>query len=188
MVQQGSFPTHASKVPAVTLGFWIAKIFATTLGETGGDAVSMSWLGETTAQAGQSGSNGYLVGTTIFGVALAVLVALQMRANTTRSLYWLTIIASTTAGTTLADFATRSLGIGYTGGSAAPARAGAGLAWRRGGRRGQGQLEPCRQRPRRAVLLDHHHLLADAGHRARRLGGGPGAGSAISAARRCSAG
>ena len=59
-----------SKVPEVTLWFWIAKIFATTLGETGGDAVSMSWLGETTAQAGQSGINGYLVGTGLFAVAL----------------------------------------------------------------------------------------------------------------------
>ncbi len=108
-----------SKVPAVTLGFWIAKIFATTLGETGGDAVSMSWLGETTAQAGQSGINGYLAGTAIFGILLVVLVALQMRAKGYHpTLYWLTIIASTTAGTTLADFATRSMGIGYTGGSA----------------------------------------------------------------------
>jgi uncharacterized membrane-anchored protein len=108
-----------SKVPEVTLWFWIAKIFATTLGETGGDAVSMSWLGETTPQAGAAGLNGYLVGTAIFGVALAVLVALQMRAKGYHPiLYWLTIIASTTAGTTLADFATRSLGIGYTGGSA----------------------------------------------------------------------
>src|SRR6478735_2706794 len=108
-----------SKVPAVTLGFWIAKIFATTLGETGGDAVSMSWLGETTAQAGQNGINGYLVGTAIFGIALIVFVALQMRAKVYHPwLYWPTIIASTTAGTTLADFCTRSLGIGYTGGSA----------------------------------------------------------------------
>ncbi len=107
-----------SKVPEVTLWFWIAKIFATTLGETGGDAVSMSWLGETTAQAGQSGYNGYLVGTAIFGVALGVMVALQMRAKGYHpALYWLTIIASTTAGTTLADFATRSMGIGYIGGS-----------------------------------------------------------------------
>ena len=107
-----------SKVPAVTLGFWIAKIFATTLGETGGDAVSMSWLGETTAQAGQGGLNGYLVGTAIFAIALVVLVVLQMRAKGHHPwLYWPTIIASTTAGTTLADFCTRSLGIGYTGGS-----------------------------------------------------------------------
>lgn len=108
-----------SKVPEVTLWFWIAKILATTLGETGGDAVSMTWLGETTAQAGQSGLNGYLVGTALFGLALAVLVGLQMRAGTYHpSTYWLTIIASTTAGTTLADFCTRSLGIGYSGGSA----------------------------------------------------------------------
>ncbi|MCL6678819.1 hypothetical protein LZ519_05740 [Sphingomonas sp. RG327] len=107
-----------SKVPAVTLGFWIAKILATTLGETAGDTVSMSWLGETTAQAGQNGINGYLVGTGLFGLALALLVALQVRARTYRpALYWATIIASTTAGTTLADFADRSLGIGYAGGS-----------------------------------------------------------------------
>jgi len=108
-----------SKVPEATLWFWIAKILATTLGETGGDAVSMSWLGETTAQAGQNGINGYLVGTGLFAAALAVLVFLQMRAKGYHPfLYWLTIIASTTAGTTLADFCTRSLGIGYTGGSA----------------------------------------------------------------------
>jgi uncharacterized membrane-anchored protein len=107
-----------SKVPAVTLGFWIAKILATTLGETAGDTVSMSWLGETTAQAGQNGINGYLVGTGLFGLALMVLVALQVRAARYRpALYWATIIASTTAGTTLADFADRSLGIGYAGGS-----------------------------------------------------------------------
>lgn len=107
-----------SKVPAITLGFWIAKILATTLGETGGDAVSMSWLGETTASAGQNGVNGYLVGTVIFGLALVVFVALQMRARGYHPwLYWPTIIASTTAGTTLADFCTRSLGIGYAGGS-----------------------------------------------------------------------
>lgn len=108
-----------SKVPEITLWFWVAKIIATTLGETGGDAVSMSWLGETTASAGQSGINGYLAGTALFGLALVVLVALQMRAHRYRPwLYWLTIIASTTAGTTLADFCTRSLGIGYAGGSA----------------------------------------------------------------------
>jgi len=107
-----------SKVPAVTLGFWIIKILATTLGETGGDTVSMTWLGETTAQAGQSGLNGYLVGTAVFGVALIVLVWLQIRARRFNPwLYWATIVASTTCGTTLADFADRSLGIGYPGGS-----------------------------------------------------------------------
>jgi uncharacterized membrane-anchored protein len=108
-----------SKVPAVTLGFWIIKILATTLGETGGDAVSMSWLGETTPEAGAGGVNGYLVGTAIFGVLLLGLVWAQVAARRFNPwLYWATIIASTTAGTTLADFATRSLGIGYTGGSA----------------------------------------------------------------------
>ena len=107
-----------TKVPAVTLGFWIIKILATTLGETGGDTVSMTWLGETTSTAGQSGLNGYLVGTAIFGVLLLVLVAIQIRARRFNPwLYWATIVASTTAGTTLADFATRSLGIGYPGGS-----------------------------------------------------------------------
>src|SRR6476659_7658166 len=106
-----------TKVPAVTLGFWVIKILATTLGETGGDAVSMTWLGETTAEAGQSGLNGYLVGTAIFGLLLAVLVWAQIRASRFNPwLYWATIIASTTAGTTLADFADRSLGIGYPGG------------------------------------------------------------------------
>ena len=107
-----------TKVPAVTLGFWIIKILATTLGETGGDTVSMTWLGETTATAGQSGFNGYLVGTAIFGVLLAGLVWAQILARRFNPwLYWATIVASTTAGTTLADFATRSLGIGYPGGS-----------------------------------------------------------------------
>jgi uncharacterized membrane-anchored protein len=107
-----------SKVPAITLGFWIVKILATTLGETGGDTVSMSWLGETTPQAGQSGVNGYLVGTAMFGLLLIALVALQIRAKRFDPwLYWATIIASTTCGTTLADFANRSLGIGYPGGS-----------------------------------------------------------------------
>lgn len=107
-----------TKVPAVTLGFWIIKILATTLGETGGDTVSMSWLGETTPVAGQAGLNGYLVGTAIFGVLLVALVWLQIKARRFSPwLYWATIVASTTAGTTLADFATRSLGIGYPGGS-----------------------------------------------------------------------
>jgi uncharacterized membrane-anchored protein len=107
-----------TKVPAVTLGFWIIKILATTLGETGGDTVSMSWLGETTGSAGQSGVNGYLVGTVLFGVALILLVWAQVRASSFNPwLYWMTIVASTTSGTTLADFADRSLGIGYSGGS-----------------------------------------------------------------------
>ena len=107
-----------SKVPAITLGFWIIKILATTLGETGGDTVSMTWLGETTPGAGQSGLNGYLIGTGLFGIALILLVWLQVRARRFNAwLYWATIVASTTCGTTLADFCTRSLGIGYPGGS-----------------------------------------------------------------------
>lgn len=107
-----------AKVPAITFGFWVIKILATTLGETGGDTVSMTWLGETTPDAGAGGVNGYLVGTLIFGALLAGLVALQIRARRFAPwLYWATIITSTTAGTTLADFATRSLGIGYPGGS-----------------------------------------------------------------------
>jgi uncharacterized membrane-anchored protein len=104
-----------SKVPAVTLGFWIIKILATTLGETGGDTVTMSWLGETTEHPVYGG---YLIGTAIFGIALVVLVWSQIRARKFNPwLYWATIVASTTCGTTLADFADRSLGIGYPGGS-----------------------------------------------------------------------
>ncbi|MBS3928302.1 MAG: hypothetical protein KGZ65_07800 [Sphingomonadales bacterium] len=108
-----------TKVPAVTLGFWIIKILATTFGETAGDTVSMSWLGETTSAAPTSfWQGGYLIGTAVFACLLAVLVFVQIRAKHFNPwLYWATIIASTTAGTTMADFATRSLGIGYPGGS-----------------------------------------------------------------------
>jgi uncharacterized membrane-anchored protein len=96
-----------SKVPEVTLAFWIIKIAATTLGETGGDTVTMTlnW--------------GYLAGTALFSGLLVVLVIAQILAKRFHPvLYWATIVASTTFGTTLADFADRSLGIGYTGGSA----------------------------------------------------------------------
>ena len=104
-----------TKVPAVTLGFWLIKILATTLGETGGDTVTMTWLGETTPHPMPYG---YLIGTAIFGVLLVALVVVQIRArNFNAWLYWATIVASTTCGTTLADFADRSLGIGYPGGS-----------------------------------------------------------------------
>src|SRR5438445_3212117 len=104
-----------SKVPAVTLGFWIIKVLATTLGETGGDTVTMTWLGETTAHPMP---NGYLIGTAIFGLLLLVLVWARIKARAFIPwLYWTTIVASTTCGTTLADFADRSLGIGYPGGS-----------------------------------------------------------------------
>src|ERR1035437_3014383 len=95
-----------SKVPGVTLVFWAIKIAATTLGETGGDTVTMTlnW--------------GYLAVTLLFFVALVALVASQIIAQKFHpSLYWATIIASTTFGTTMADFADRSLGIGYSGGS-----------------------------------------------------------------------
>jgi len=95
-----------SKVPEVTLIFWIIKIAATTLGETGGDTVTMTlkW--------------GYLAGSALFVVALIALVAMQIRSRKFHPvLYWATIVASTTFGTTMADFADRSLGIGYTGGS-----------------------------------------------------------------------
>jgi uncharacterized membrane-anchored protein len=95
-----------SKVPEVTLGFWIIKILATTLGETGGDTATMTM------------GLGYLAGTAIFLVALVVLVVLQIAATKFHPfLYWATIVASTTVGTTMADFADRSLGIGYAGGS-----------------------------------------------------------------------
>ena len=95
-----------SKVPQVTLLFWIIKIAATTLGETGGDAVSMSM------------NLGYLVGTAIFAALFMVAVLAQIKAKTFQPLlYWTTIIATTTVGTTLADFADRTLGIGYAGGT-----------------------------------------------------------------------
>ena len=116
MTQPSDFrATALSKVPAVTLGFWIIKILATTLGETGGDTVTMSWLGETT---GHPVPYGYLIGTAIFGVLLVGFVIAQVKAKAFNPwLYWATIVASTTCGTTLADFADRSLGIGYPGGS-----------------------------------------------------------------------
>jgi uncharacterized membrane-anchored protein len=96
-----------SKVPEVTFTFWIIKILATTLGETGGDAVTMSM------------NLGYAVGTLIFLAIFVVAVVVQIRASAFHpSLYWTTIVATTTVGTTMADFADRSLGIGYPGGSA----------------------------------------------------------------------
>ena len=95
------------KVPAITLGFWFIKILATTLGETAGDSVSMSWLGETTDEAT---GWGYLIGTAIFFVPLVILIQAQIKARQFHPmLYWATILASTTAGTTLADFSTRSI-------------------------------------------------------------------------------
>src|SRR4030081_3344508 len=94
-----------SKVPQVTLGFWVVKILATTLGETGGDAVTMSM------------NLGYLVGTAIFTAVLVVAISVQVAAKRFHPfLYWTVIVATTTTGTTLADFVDRSLGIGYLGG------------------------------------------------------------------------
>jgi uncharacterized membrane-anchored protein len=96
----------STKVPMVTLGFWVVKILATTLGETGGDTVTMTldW--------------GYAAGAALFGIVLVGLISWQiLGARFHPVLYWATIVASTTFGTALADFADRSLGIGYTGGS-----------------------------------------------------------------------
>jgi len=102
----GIMDKASTKVPEVTLGFWIVKIAATTLGETGGDSVTMTlhW--------------GYLAGTALFFCLLVILVAAQIVAKRFHPfLYWATIVASTTFGTTMADFADRSLGIGYSGGA-----------------------------------------------------------------------
>ncbi|MDT0175152.1 hypothetical protein Q9R34_03690 [Enterobacter sp. BRE11] len=95
-----------SKVPAVTLAFWLTKIAATTLGETGGDAVTMSM------------NLGYLTGTLIFAIIFLVAVVVQIKRHSfNKWSYWFTVVATTTVGTTLADFADRSLGIGYLGGT-----------------------------------------------------------------------
>ena len=103
---QHNFENSLAKVPEITLLFWIIKIAATTLGETGGDAVSMS-LGV-----------GYLIGTAIFACIFLIAVFIQIKASKFHpSIYWLTIIATTTVGTTLADFVDRSLGVGYVGGT-----------------------------------------------------------------------
>jgi uncharacterized membrane-anchored protein len=104
-----------SKVPAVTLGFWVIKILATTLGETGGDSVTMSWLH---ADADPH-NGGYLIGTVIFAVIFVAAVAGQIAFKRFEAwIYWTAIVASTTIGTALADLVDRSLGIGYTGGTA----------------------------------------------------------------------
>ena len=99
-------PDSLAKVPTITLGFWVLKILATTLGETGGDAFSMSL------------NLGYLTSTGIFAAVFAAAVYFQIRSRFFYPvIYWITIIATTTVGTTLADFFTRSLGLGYTGGT-----------------------------------------------------------------------
>ena len=97
---------NLSKVPEVTLIFWVIKIAATTLGEIAGDAVTMSM------------NLGYLIGTTIFALIFLAFVSRQIAVKRFHPyLYWAVIVATTTTGTTLADFADRSLGIGYAGGS-----------------------------------------------------------------------
>ncbi|HEY3361617.1 MAG TPA: hypothetical protein VGK06_07265 [Methanosarcina sp.] len=107
-IQSNEFNTSEiiRKVPEITLMFWIIKVFATTLGETGGDAVTMSM------------NLGYLTGTMIFTLFFVVMVIKQIHEKKLNPyIYWITIVATTTLGTTLADFCTRSIGIGYTGGS-----------------------------------------------------------------------
>src|ERR1700680_638173 len=100
------YEISSSKIPEVTLTFWVIKILATTLGETGGDAVSMSL------------NLGYVIASIIFiGIFAAVVVAQVAAKSFHPFLYWAVIVATTTLGTTLADFADRSLGIGYAGGS-----------------------------------------------------------------------
>ena len=149
-----------TKVPEVTLVFWIIKIAATTLGETGGDSVTMTlhW--------------GYLDGTALFLALLVALVIWQTIADKFHPyLYWATIVASTTFGTTMADFADRSLGIGYTGGSSLL------FAWPDGRARlvvlvARLDLGGNRQHAEGgSILLGGDHAVADAGHRARRLAG-----------------
>ena len=106
MQNKSAHQTVASKVPAVTLTFWLTKIAATTLGETGGDAVTMSM------------NLGYLTGTLIFAIIFLIAVVVQIeRHSFNKWIYWFTVVATTTVGTTLADFADRSLGIGYLGGT-----------------------------------------------------------------------
>ena len=145
------YETALSKVPEVTLLFWVIKIAATTLGETGGDAVSMSM------------NLGYLWGTAIFAGVFLIAVAAQIKAKGFHPwLYWTTIIATTTVGTTLADFADRSLGIGYAGGSALLLLLlAASLAlWYR--TLGTVSVDVDQYAEGRDLLLGDHHVLADA--------------------------
>jgi len=110
-------PTENSKVPEVTLVFWIIKILATTLGETGGDALSMGESSDTASS--MSAGQGYLIATAIFLVPFVFMVIVQAKAKRFHpAIYWLTIVTTTMLGTTIADYATRDLGIGYEGGSA----------------------------------------------------------------------
>jgi uncharacterized membrane-anchored protein len=147
-----------SKVPEVTFFFWILKIAATTLGETGGDTVTMTlhW--------------GYLAGTALFFGLLVVFVIVQIRAKAFYPfLYWATIVVSTTFGTTMADFADRSLGIGSPGGSMlllACLFTALGLwCWSEG----TISVDTCEYAKGRGILLGSDHIFTDARHRARRL-------------------
>ena len=165
-----------SKVPEVTLGFWIIKIIATTIGETGGDAVTMSLL-----HADKNAHNGgYLIGTGIFmAVFIAAVIAQIAMKKFHPVIYWLTIVATTTVGTAMADFADRSLGIGYAGGSSIllALLLTSLLVWRWS--EGTVSVEHGRDAAGRGLLLDHHPLLANARHRARRLDGRHATASAI---------
>ncbi len=142
-----------SKVPEVTLLFWVIKIAATTFGETAGDAVSMSL------------NLGYLIGTLIFAVIFVGAVVAQIAAREFRPfLYWATIIASTTVGTTLADFVDRSLGIGYAGGTTLLIHAAHDVAVRLVSN-ARLDIDRYREFPKvRDVLLGDDHVLPDAGH------------------------
>ncbi len=115
MTRESSFLRDAAtKVPAVTLGFWVIKVLATTLGETGGDSVTMTWLHADV----HPHNGGYLIGTGIFVVVFVAAVIAQILVKKFNPwMYWIAIVASTTVGTAMADFFDRSLGIGYTGGS-----------------------------------------------------------------------
>jgi uncharacterized membrane-anchored protein len=144
-----------SKVPEVTLIFWIIKILATTLGETGGDAVSMSM------------KLGYLVGTGIFAAIFIAAVFVQISAKKFHPvIYWTTIIATTTVGTTLADFADRSLGIGYAGGTAMlfTLLMASLLIWYR--TLGSVAVDTVSS-PIRDVLLGDNHVFSNLGYRPR---------------------
>ena len=149
-----------SKAPEVTVWFWVIKVLATTLGETGGDAVTMSM------------DMGYAIGSIIFIGIFAALIAAQISAKAFHPLlYWVTIVATTTLGTTMADFADRSLGIGYSGGSAILF---VGLiaslaAWRWS--EGSISVNTRCYAPGRDVLLGRDPVLADARNGSGRLDG-----------------
>jgi Repeat of Unknown Function (DUF347) len=149
-----------SKVPEVTLGFWVIKVLATTLGETGGDAVTMSM------------NLGYAIGSFIFiGIFAAAVVAQILAKSFHPFLYWATIVATTTLGTTMADFPDRSLGIGYFGGSSILFGGADCFLGRMALVRGLHLRQHRRNTPGRDVLLGNDPVLADAWHGTGRLDG-----------------